>query len=156
MATTTGSTHKETSMTKLEQERRLLTLAKSLGAGIRFGPPGNSRAGLDNYGRPWVLLDPTRTADDTYFGGLHELGHIALGHPRDNALARESALAHSGGPVTSRLLEAEADAWLWALDHAGCAPDAALDYMRGALGSYKRDHHGPEPLSYKVLRGRLA
>jgi hypothetical protein len=59
-----------------------------------------------------ITLGWQASGEDAYWVALHELGHIALGHV--------------GLPDTPEGTCGEADAWLWALEHARVAPTPSV------------------------------
>lgn len=114
-------------------ERHLRELAAELGAELylqRDRPADGVAAGWAHVGRSASVVGWHGNSHLAYFAGLHELGHIAKGHV-DSWKALHSR-------YTIRTLDAEAEAWEWALEHSIIEPSGrVLDYIRTEwLGSY--------------------
>lgn len=94
-------------------------LAAEMGVLVRREKPRDARKKAYLGGRPRILIGGVNS-DVDYFTALHELGHHAIG---------------DYGP--DRLLEEEADAWKWAINHARWEPSAVVKRMIGTkLKSY--------------------
>lgn len=110
------------------REKHLRELADSLGVKLRLlrgGGAISSWAAADMaVVRGWNPRDQR-----AYFTGLHELGHVALGHSRN-------LRAYHLNPV-----DAEAAAWRWAFDNALEAPGPAFHKWNReeAFGTYVRN-----------------
>lgn len=125
-----------------DRERHIRELAAELGVEARLDPdayaippfiPASYAGKTNGYSEPGEIavwgFDGRPAA---YFAALHELGHVALhwSDPRGVWAAAKS-----------RIVEAEAEAWDWALEHAEEPPDEETKELLATdwLGSYARD-----------------
>jgi len=121
-------------MTAATREQHLLDLAKKHNVYLELRELRDYDAfdvphGWARYGDSSAEVVGWRGDQISYFLGLHEIGHHAMGHARRR---------HKLGKV-----EAEAEAWAWALDHTAEAPNGAtIDWLWGpdCFGSYLRIH----------------
>jgi hypothetical protein len=132
-----------------KRERHLRQLADDLGADLRLRPHGylsgcsgsgalwGSYKGEVDLGGHWAIVRGWDASERAYLVALHELGHLAYDHhgtTTDDFIAR----------YHSRELEAEAEAWEWALDrveHSRLGRGVLTTIWRDWLGSYVR-HDG--------------
>ena len=111
----------------------------------RRSPPSQRRVRGEAYYAKRYLLLHTQGQDiedeETYFVALHELAHVVLDHnPR--------------GPFAwANRLEAEAEAWCWALEHALHPPSrwTAHTISDRLWGYYKRDDLSCFPEDHPML-----
>ena len=91
-----------------------------------------------------VIAAPPITDSASYWAWMHELGHVYTINGRDNRWDR---------------LDAEADAWMWALDNALIVPTSGdWDYIRRSIRSYGDSWYdfGPPGESWERMLERLA
>lgn len=130
-------------MTALEYTDHVEALARTIRAEVLYNREPFYEAALPPLRTAWVapirdygpICDPDGNgpwdydAQGAYFAALHELGHIAH--------------QHRGKAEMHRLLDTEAEAWQWAIDHAAEPMSAAsAEQALISLEAYYR--HYPE------------
>jgi hypothetical protein len=101
--------------------RQVLDLAAANGIAVLDGTRGRAYRGAPRRGRAPRISIPEIRGQVSYFVALHELGHL---------VAR--------GNRSLPQLEAEAQAWRWALDHALVAP---TEHTRARIRTYLRSYY---------------
>lgn len=117
-------------------QAQIKKLAKQVGAKIHMTEPDLSKARSTPYSREVFVSRPDAPGvgeDNWFWTTLHELGHIAGDHAG-------SGMLYLFG-LGSEVAEQEAEAWTWAIDHAGRPLDATgRAVIAGTLTSYLQPH----------------
>lgn len=102
------------------------------------------------YVQPWSKLNTRTLQVAAYWTALHELGHIACQSKGIDAISAMFGL------WPSWMVETEAEAWAWALDHSAFRPGKIVKTaMEFALASYVqavRGSTGSAPLTGPSIR----
>lgn len=125
-------------------------IAKTYGVSVCHCQP-NSGSTFSSYTDiGGVCISECDGSEEWYFKALHEVGHIACRHGQRSAL--ENFEYYSLSIVSEHMLECEAEAWLWALDHACGQPSLPTRRMIArCFGSYARDARDAGPLAVALV-----